>query len=119
MIAKASVHTQNRPMGLNLGFNENDYKLALQSQEILNRPVFVLDILNSLNITEHYWKCWTASEQYWKFWTDSENYWTFWTDSEHYWKFWTDSEHYWKFWANSEHDAIYYTEISKRKKSFN
>ena len=40
-------------MGLNLGFNENDYKLALQSQEILNRPVFVLDILNSLNITEN------------------------------------------------------------------
>jgi hypothetical protein len=31
--------------------------LALQSQEILNRPVFVLDILKSV----------------WKFWTDSEN----------------------------------------------
>jgi hypothetical protein len=23
-----NVHTQNRPMGLNLGFNENDYKLV-------------------------------------------------------------------------------------------
>ena len=27
--------------------------MALQSQEILNRPVFVLDILKNLNITEH------------------------------------------------------------------
>jgi hypothetical protein len=28
LIAKASIHTQNRPMGLNLGFNEKDYKLV-------------------------------------------------------------------------------------------
>jgi hypothetical protein len=46
--------------------------LPLQSQEILNRPVFVLDILN---ITEQYWKFWTLlkilnnTEYYWKFWT--------------------------------------------------
>jgi hypothetical protein len=54
---------------------------SLQSQEILNRPVFVLDILKSV------WKFWKDSEHDGKFWTDSEN-------SEHYWKFWTDSEHY-------------------------
>jgi hypothetical protein len=28
LIAKTSLHTQNRPMGLNLGFNEKDYKLV-------------------------------------------------------------------------------------------
>jgi hypothetical protein len=27
-IAKESIHTQNRPIGLNLGFNEKDYKLV-------------------------------------------------------------------------------------------
>ena len=64
---------------------------SLQSQEILNRPVFVLDILKSvwkllknseksLNMTEN-------SEQILKIAENSEN-------SEHYWKFWTDSEHY-------------------------
>ena len=64
---------------------------SLQSQEILNRPVFVLDILKSV------WKLLKNSEHDGKFWTDSENCWKFWTDSEnseHYWKFWTDSEHY-------------------------
>jgi hypothetical protein len=28
LIAKASIHTQNRPIGLNLGLNEKDYKLV-------------------------------------------------------------------------------------------
>ena len=28
MIAKASIHTQHRPMGLHLGFSEKDYKLV-------------------------------------------------------------------------------------------
>ena len=80
---------------------------TLQSQEILNRPVFVLDILKSvskfwkllkiLNITENseqILKILKIAEQILKFWPDSELYWKFWTDSEHYWKFWTDSEHY-------------------------
>ena len=82
----------------------NDH--ALQSQEILNRPVFVLDILKS------FWKFWkllkilkrfsTLLKILQRFWTDSEHCRKFWTDSEnseHYWKFWTDSEHCWKFWT--------------------
>jgi hypothetical protein len=66
---------------------------SLQSQEILNRPVFVLDILKSV---WKFWKLLKNSEHDGKFWTDSEN-------SENCWKFWTDSEHYWKFWTDSEH----------------
>ena len=93
--------------------------LSLQSQEILNRPVFVLEILKSvwkfwklLKILKRFWtllkilnRSWTYSENYWKFWTDSEHCWKFWTDSENSencWKLWTDSEHCWKFWTDSE-----------------
>jgi hypothetical protein len=60
--------------------------LTLQSQEILNRPVFVLDILKSV------WKFWKLLKILNRFWKDYEHYWKFWTDSEHCWKFWTDSE---------------------------
>jgi hypothetical protein len=77
--------------------NKGDHSHSIihyTSQEILNRPVFVLDILKRV------WKFWKDSEHYWKFWTDSEHCWT---DSENCWKFWTDSEHYWKFWTDSEH----------------
>jgi hypothetical protein len=70
------------------------------SQEILNRPVFMLDILN---ITEH-------SEQILNITENSEH-------SEHGLnRFWTllkilnvdltDSEHYWKFWRDSEHSEL-------------
>jgi hypothetical protein len=69
---------------------------ALQSQEILNRPVFVLDILKRV------WKFWKLLQILKRFWKDSEHYWKFWTDSEHCWKFWTDSEDCWKFWTDSE-----------------
>ena len=47
----------------------------IQSQEILNRQVFVLDILKSV----------------WKFWKLLKILNRLWTDSEHYWKFWTNS----------------------------
>ena len=83
-------------------------KHALQSQEILNRPVFVLDILKSLNIdwidSEHYWKFWTWTEQSLNI-TEHSEHWLnrFWIllkilnilniDRTLYWKFWTDSEH--------------------------
>ena len=61
-------------------------KHALQSQEILNRPVFVLDILKSLNID------WIDSEHYWKFWTLLKILNMGWTESEH-------SEHWLnRFW---------------------
>ena len=83
--------------------------ITLQSQEILNRPVFVLEILKkseqSLNILNIVWKIWTDSEHseyclknlnilniVWKIWTDSEHceyclknlirFWTFWLLSE-------------------------------------
>jgi hypothetical protein len=83
-------------------------------------PFFVLDILNSLNITEHsehgpniFWTLLNITENSDQIlnilnmdWTDSEqipntteHYWKFWTDSEHSEhglnRFWTDSEHYW------------------------
>jgi hypothetical protein len=97
---------------------ENQWKIAepiytpLQSQEILNRPVCVLDILNRV------WTLLKILNIDWKFWTDSEHwlnrvwtllkilnidwkFWTFWTESEQIliilnidWKFWTDSEHF-------------------------
>jgi len=97
--------------------------LTLQSQEILNRPVFVLDILKKseqiLNILNIDRKFWTDSEhsEHWlnRVWTLSEmsehseqclnRFWTFWTlteNSEH-------SEHclkslnrFWTFWTLSE-----------------
>ena len=98
---------------------------SLQSKKILNRPVFVLNILNrvwtSLKILNIDWKMlnrfWTLTEQsLWTLlkilnidwtllnilnidWTDSEHYWKFWTDSEHWL---TESEHYWTFWTLTE-----------------
>ena len=85
--------------------------LALQSQEILNRPVFVLDILKSvwklLKILNRFWKFWTLLKILNRFSIDSEHCWKFWTDSEHYWKFWTDSEHY-----LSSFKSIYFTSFS-------
>ena len=63
--------------------------LSLQSQEILNRPVFVLEILKSV------WKFWKVSE-------NSENYWKFWKDSEQILNIAEHSEQilnrFWKFW---------------------
>ena len=87
-----------------LMFNNNSSLTPLQSQEILNRPVFVLEILKSV------WKFWKLLKILNRFWTDSEHCWKFWTDSEHCWKFWTDCEHYWKFWANSEHCWKFWTD---------
>jgi hypothetical protein len=76
--------------------------LSLQSQEILNRPVFVLDILKSvwkfwklLKILKRFWTLLKMLNRFWKFWK-------FWTDSEHYWKFWTDSEQILNIAENSE-----------------
>ena len=104
--------------------------LSLQSQEILNRQVCVLDILKSvwklLKILKRFW---TDSENCWKFWTHSEHYWkllkilNITENSEHCWKFWTDSEHCWKFWTDSENSeqilniifhlkSIYFTSFS-------
>jgi hypothetical protein len=81
--------------------SRHDYawNITLQSQEILNRPVFVLEILKSVL------KFWKLLKILKRFWTDSEHCWTFWTDSEHCWNFWTDSENSencWKFWTDSE-----------------
>ena len=94
---------------------------ALQSQEILNRPVFVLDILNRvwalLKILNIFWTLLKIRNRFWTFWTWTEQILNvtehYWTDSEHYWKFWTDSEH-------SEHGlniifllkSIYFTSFS-------
>jgi hypothetical protein len=81
----------------------SDYHFALQSQDMLNRPVFVLEILKKseqiLNILNIDWKLLTDFEHWlnrvWKVWT-------FWTVSEQIlnilnidWKFWT-------FWTLSE-----------------
>jgi hypothetical protein len=83
--------------------------LSLQSQEILNRPVFVLEILKSvwkfwklLKILKRFWTLLKILNRSWTYSENSENCWKFWTDSENYWKFWTDSEHCWKFWTDSE-----------------
>ena len=68
---------------------------ALQSQEILNRPVFVLDILKSV---WKFWKLLKIAENCWKFWTllkilniaeNSGQILKIAENSEHYWKFWT------------------------------
>jgi hypothetical protein len=75
--------------------------LALQSQEILNRPVFVLDILKSV------WKFWKDSEQILNITENSEPILNIAENSEHYWKFWTDSEHY-----LSSFKSIYFTSFS-------
>ena len=107
---------------------------SLQSQEILNRPVFVLDILKNVRkfwklrkILKRFWtllkilKIAENSEQilkilnrFWKLLKILNRFWTllkFWTDSEHCWKFWTDSEHYWKFWTDSEQYLSSYINI--------
>jgi hypothetical protein len=78
---------------------------SLQSQESLNRPVFVLDSLNRvLTLLNMYW---TDSEQYW---TDSEQYWTllnrFWTLMNilnRVWTFWTWTEQIVNITDNSKH----------------
>jgi hypothetical protein len=60
------------------------HKYTLQSQEILNRPVFVLEILKSvwklLKILKRFWTLLKILNRFWKllkilnrFWTDSEN----------------------------------------------
>jgi hypothetical protein len=88
------------------------YYTTLQSQEILNRPVFVLEILKILKITQNseqilniaenseqilnrFWKFWKLLKILNRFWTDSEN-------SENCWKFWTDSEQILNIAENSE-----------------
>ena len=122
--------------------NQGIPQYEIQSQEILNRPLFVLDILKSvskfwkllkiLNITENSEQILKIlkiaenpeqilnntenSEQILNIAENSEQILKFWPDSELYWKFWTDSEHYW----NSEQilniifllKSIYFTSFS-------
>jgi hypothetical protein len=65
--------------------------VSIQSQEILNRPVFVLEILNRvltllkiLNRSEESLnRVWTLLTILKKLWTESEHYWQFWKSSEH------------------------------------
>jgi hypothetical protein len=60
--------------------------ITLQSQEILNRPVFVLEILKkseqSLNILNIVWKIWTDSEHCEYCLKNLIRFWTFWLLSE-------------------------------------
>jgi hypothetical protein len=80
---------------------------TLQSHEILNRPVFVLDILKSvwklLKILKRFWillKILNIAEnceqivKILKIAENSERILNITENSEHGWKFWTDSEHY-------------------------
>jgi len=80
---------------------------SLQSQEILNRPVFVLDILNRvwtlLKILNRFWTLFKILNRFWTLLIILKRFWTllkilnrFWTllkilniteNSEHYWKF--------------------------------
>ena len=112
---------------------------SLQSQESLNRPVFVLDSLNRvltiLNITEyseHYWTCaehilniTEYSEQSLNIlnmdWTESEQIVNITDNSKHRLnRFWTllnitkhvlnITEHYWKFWTWTEHCWKFWTD---------
>ena len=79
------------------------YFTSLQSQEILNRPVFVLEILKSVWKFEHCWKFWTDSENSEQILKITENSEHCWTDSEYS----ENSEHYWKFWTDSENSEQY------------
>ena len=82
---------------------------SLQSQEILNRPVFVLDILKSvwkfwklLKILKRFWKLLKILNRFWtllKILNIAENSEQILKILNRFWKFWTDSEHYWKFWT--------------------
>ena len=96
---------EDHPMNIHVQFCYNNicsfWEEALQSQEILNRPVVVLDILNRV-------------------WTLLKILSRFWTDSEHYLKFWTDSEQILNITENSEQilniifllKSIYFTSFS-------
>ena len=85
------------------------------SQEILNRPVFVLEILKKSEQSEHSEYCLKILNKSWTFWILSEKS----EHSEHFlnrvWTFWTESEHsehclkslnivlkVWTFWTLSE-----------------
>jgi hypothetical protein len=65
------------PIGLPI-FENDITDHTLQSQEILNRPVFVLDILKSvwklLKILKRFWTLLKILNRFWKFWIDSEHY---------------------------------------------
>ena len=84
--------------------------ISLQSQEIPNIPVFVLEILKkSEQILNNDWKFWTDSKHSEHWLNILSRFWTFWTVSEQImnilnidWKFWTYSEHVWTFWIVSE-----------------
>ena len=66
----------------------NTYQQSLKSQEIMNRPVFVLEILKKSDHSEHWLK---ILNRFWTFWTFSEK-------SEQIlnivWKVWTESEYF-------------------------
>ena len=103
---------------------------SLQSQEILNRPVFVLNILNRvwtfwtlLKILNRFWTLFKILNRFWtlliilnRFWTLLKilnRFWTllkilnrFWTLLKILNRFWTLLKilnRFWKFWTDSEH----------------
>ena len=82
---------------------------SLQSQEILNRPVFVLEILKSvwkfwklLKILNRFWKFWKLLKilnRFWKLLKILNRFWTLLKILNRFWKFWTLLKILNRFWT--------------------